>query len=53
LVHGEALRITFFHFDREETGEKALRGKIEALLQRTNLQQLQQGYRILKALLEP
>ena len=44
LVHGEALRITFFHFDREETGEKALRGKIEALLQRTNLQQLQQGY---------
>ena len=44
---------TFFHFDREETGEKALRGKIEALLQRTNLQQLQQGYRILKALLEP
>jgi len=43
----------FFQFDREESDEKALRRSIEALLQKCNAQQLQQVYRVLKALFEP
>ena len=33
--------------------EKALRRKIEAVLQKCNLRQLQQAHRVLKALFEP
>jgi transcriptional regulator with XRE-family HTH domain len=44
---------TFFHFDKEERNEKALRKKIEALLQKSDPEQLQKVHRLLKALLEP
>ena len=44
---------TFFQFDNAETDERALRKKIETLLQDRNAHQLQQAYRILRALLEP
>ncbi len=43
----------FFHFDREEKNEKALRKKIEVLLQQSDSEQLEQVHRVLKALLEP
>jgi transcriptional regulator with XRE-family HTH domain len=43
----------FFHFDREEADERILRKRIEALLQKCNAQQLQQVYRVTKALVEP
>ncbi len=52
----KALHVTpaaFFQFDREETDEKTLRRKIEALLQKSTPQQLQQAYRVIKALVEP
>lgn len=42
-----------FEFDREENDERALRRKIEGLLQDRSSQQLQQAYRILRALFEP
>ena len=44
--------VAFFQFDREESNERVLRKKIEGLLQKSNLQQIQQAYRTLKALLE-
>lgn len=44
---------TFFRFDREENDEKTLRKKIESLTDKSSLEQLQQAYRILKALMEP
>jgi transcriptional regulator with XRE-family HTH domain len=43
----------FFQFDRAESDEKALRRKMDALLQKSNPQQLQQAYRLPRALLEP
>jgi hypothetical protein len=43
----------FSHFDKEERNEKALRKKIEALLQKSDSEQLQKVPRLLKALLEP
>jgi transcriptional regulator with XRE-family HTH domain len=43
----------FFQFDSEESNEKALRKKIEALVHKSSLQQLQQIYRVVGALLEP
>ena len=43
----------FFQFDREENDEKIVRKKVEALLNKCELQQLQQAYRVLKALVEP
>ncbi len=53
---GTALKVSpaaFFHFDKEERNEKVLRKKIEVLLQKSDPEQLQQAYRLLKALLEP
>jgi transcriptional regulator with XRE-family HTH domain len=44
---------TFFQFDREESDEKALRKRIEALLKEANLQQLRQVQKLLKVFLEP
>jgi transcriptional regulator with XRE-family HTH domain len=44
---------SFFEFDREETDPKVLRKKIDALFSKSNPQQLQQAYRLLKSLLEP
>jgi len=43
---------TFFLFEREETDEKALRRKIESVLQKCSSQQLQQIHRILTALVD-
>lgn len=42
-----------FHFEKEETDERVLRKKIEALIGKCNPQELQQVHRLLKALLEP
>lgn len=56
LALAKALNVspaTFFQFDREETNEKLLRKKIEALIQKSDPRQLQQAYWILKAVLEP
>ncbi|MGD0921678.1 MAG: helix-turn-helix transcriptional regulator [Terriglobia bacterium] len=56
LALAKALRVSpavFFHFDREETDEKILRKRIEALLQKCRPQQLQQVYRVVKVMLEP
>ncbi len=44
---------SLFQVDREETDSKVLRKKIDALLHKSNAQQLQQAYRLLKSLLEP
>lgn len=43
----------FFQFDKEDSDEKLLRKRIESLLNKASIQQLQQAYRVLKALLEP
>ena len=43
----------FFQFDREERNEKIILRRIEALLQKSTPAQLQQVYRVLKAVLEP
>jgi transcriptional regulator with XRE-family HTH domain len=56
LALGAALDVSpaaFFHFDKEDRNEKALRRKIEALLQNSDPEQLQQVHRLLRALLEP
>jgi len=43
----------FFDFDNAEADEKALRRKIDVLLQKSGLQQLRQVHRLAKAILEP
>ena len=43
----------FFQFDRESTDEKTLRKKIESMVNKFSPEQLQQAYRVLKALTEP
>jgi transcriptional regulator with XRE-family HTH domain len=43
----------FFHFDREEADDKTLRKKIDALLQKSSVEQLQLIHRLAKAILEP
>jgi transcriptional regulator with XRE-family HTH domain len=56
LALSNALNVSpaaFFHFDKEERNEKVLRKKIEALLQKSEPEQLQKVHRLLKALLEP
>ncbi len=56
LALAKALEVSpgvFFHFDREEGDEKALRRKIESLLQKSDPEKLNLAYRILKAVLEP
>ncbi|OFV95681.1 MAG: hypothetical protein A3H28_15485 [Acidobacteria bacterium RIFCSPLOWO2_02_FULL_61_28] len=56
LALARALNVSpaaFFQFDREESNEKVLRRRIEVLLQKSSPAQLQQAYRILKAVLEP
>ncbi len=56
LALAKALNVpaaAFFQFDREESNEKVLRKKIEALIQKSSPVQLQHAYRILKAVLEP
>jgi transcriptional regulator with XRE-family HTH domain len=42
----------FFEFDREENDEKALRKKVETLLNRCELNELQKIHRVLRALVE-
>lgn len=42
----------FFQFDKEESDEKTLRKKVEALVAKSTLPQLQQAYRVLRALME-
>lgn len=44
---------TFFQFDLAECNDKILRRRIDALVQSSKVPQLQQVYRVLKALLEP
>jgi transcriptional regulator with XRE-family HTH domain len=43
----------FFQFDREETDDKTLRKKIDALLQKGGAEQLQLIHRLVKVILEP
>jgi|SRR5579871_2215339 len=43
----------FFRFDKEENSEKVLRKKIEGLISKATVDELQRVYRILRALLEP
>lgn len=43
---------SFFEFDGEESDEKALRKKVELLLNKATVPQLRQVYRVLKALTE-
>jgi transcriptional regulator with XRE-family HTH domain len=43
---------TFFQFE-EDNDEKSLRRKLDSLLRDTNLQQLHQVHKIIKAFLEP
>jgi transcriptional regulator with XRE-family HTH domain len=43
----------FFQFDREEVDEKVLRRKIEAVLQKSSVQQLQILYQVIKVLARP
>ena len=55
LALAKALHVSpaaFFQFDREESDEKILRKRVEALLIKCNPHQLQLAYRILKALTE-
>ena len=52
----KALRVSpsmFFDFDSAEADEKALRRKIDVLLQKGGLQQLRQMYKLAKTILEP
>jgi len=44
---------TFFRFDQVETDERALRKKINALVEKSDLHQLQLTYRFLKYALQP
>jgi transcriptional regulator with XRE-family HTH domain len=56
IAIAKALQVSpasFFYFDRDEDDERILRRKIEGLLHDRNSQQLQQVYRMLRALLEP
>jgi transcriptional regulator with XRE-family HTH domain len=56
LAMAKALKASpasFFEFDKEEQDERILRKKIESLLHDRSPQQLQQAYRMLRALLEP
>ena len=56
LALAKALNVSpaaFFQFDRVENNEKVLRRRIESLLQKSSPAQLDQAYRVLKALLEP
>ncbi len=56
LSLAKALRTTpaaFFEFNRVETDPKVLRRRIDSLLGQCTPQQLQQAYRLIKALLEP
>jgi transcriptional regulator with XRE-family HTH domain len=56
LALAKALKVSpasFFQFDREENDERVLRRKIDGLLHDRSAQQLQQAYRMLRALLEP
>ena len=48
----DVLPEAFFQFDLEDNDEKALRRKIENLLQRANASQLQRVHKIIKVLLE-
>lgn len=43
----------FFQFEKEERNEKVLRKRIDALIGTASAEQLQQAYRVLRALLEP
>jgi transcriptional regulator with XRE-family HTH domain len=43
----------FFQFYKEETSEKVLRRKIEALIGTAGAEELQRVYRVLRAMLEP
>jgi transcriptional regulator with XRE-family HTH domain len=43
----------FFQFEKDESDEKTLRRKIESLVSKSSSHQLQQIYRVLKALTEP
>jgi transcriptional regulator with XRE-family HTH domain len=43
----------FFQFDREERDERALRRRIDSLLQKVQSERLQLAYRILKTITEP
>ena len=49
----DASPASLFRFDREDMNEKILRRRVEALISKASAQQLQQVYRVLKALLEP
>jgi transcriptional regulator with XRE-family HTH domain len=56
VVLAKSLQISpaiFFQFDREETDDKALRKKIDVLLQKGSAEQLQLIHRLVKVLLEP
>lgn len=44
---------SFFQFDLSETSEKILKKRIDGLLQKSNASQLEQVYRILRAILQP
>jgi len=43
----------FFQFDKEESNEKVLRKKIDALISGATADELQRVYRVLRAMLEP
>lgn len=43
----------FFQFEKEESSERVLRKKVEALIGMATVEQLQQAYRVLRAMLEP
>ena len=43
----------FFQFEKEESDERILRKRVESLVSKSKSQQLQQVYRVLKALTEP
>jgi transcriptional regulator with XRE-family HTH domain len=56
LALAKALQVSpalFFHFDTVENDERTLRRKIEGLLRDRSPQQLEQAFRVLRALLEP
>jgi transcriptional regulator with XRE-family HTH domain len=56
LALAEALETSpaeFFEFDKEEWNDKAPRKRIDSLIGKTNAEQLQLAYRVLRALLEP
>ena len=43
----------FFQFEKEESSEKVLRKKIDALIGAASANELQRVYRVLRAMLEP